>query len=88
MPELKDAGYWRSWTVVNEGICFAAKEGDSQWAIRFFSFATRRITTLITVIDAPLWWAAGLALSPDGRRLLFAHLEQPYDELMLMENFR
>lgn len=88
VPELKDAGYWRSWTVVNEGICFPAKKSESEWAIRFFSFATRRITQLVTLTQAPLWWAPGLALSPDGRRLLYAHLEQPYDELMLMENFR
>ncbi|MBS1811446.1 MAG: protein kinase [Acidobacteria bacterium] len=88
VPELKGAGYWRSWAVVNEGIGFAAKDGESQWAIRFFSFATRRITPLATLTNAPLWWNAGRALSPDGCRMLFAHLEQPYDELMLMENFR
>ncbi len=88
VPELKEAGYWRSWTLVNEGIGFTAKESESEWTIRFFSFATRRITPLITLTQAPLWWAPGLAFSPDGRRLLFARLEQPYDELMLMENFR
>jgi serine/threonine protein kinase/Tol biopolymer transport system component len=87
VPELKEAGYWRSWTMVNEGIGFTAKVSESEWAIRFFGFTTRRITPLITLTHAPLWWAPGLALSPDGRRLLFAHLEQPYDELMLMENF-
>jgi hypothetical protein len=73
--------------MVNEGIGFTAKVSESEWAIRFFGFTTRRITPLITLTHAPLWWAPGLALSPDGRRLLFAHLEQPYDELMLMENF-
>ena len=88
VPELKDAGYWRSWTMVNEGICFPVKQGQSEWAIRFFSFATRRTTTLFMVTDAPLWWMPGLAMSSDGRRLLYAHLEQPYDEIMLMENFR
>ena len=87
-PELKDAGYWRSWMVVNEGIGFTAKESESEWAIRFFSFATRRITPLIRLTQAPLWVAPGLAMSPDGRRLIYAHLEQPYDEIMLMENFR
>lgn len=74
--------------MVNAGICFVAKDGESKWAIRFFSFARRRITPLVTLTDAPLWWSAGLALSADGRRMLFAHLEQPYDELRLMENFR
>ena len=79
VPELKDAGYWRSWTVGNEDVCFItkepAREGDSQWAIRIFSFATRRITPLVTLAHAPLYWTPGLALSSDGRRLLFAHLE-------------
>lgn len=87
VPELKDAGYWRSWTVVSEGICFPIKKSEGEWAIQFFSFATRRITTLFTVTDAPLWWTPGLAMSEDGRRLMYAHLEHPYDELMMMENF-
>ena len=87
VPELKDAGYWRSWAVVNQGICFPVKKSHSEWAIQFFNFATRRTSSLFTVTDAPLWWMPGLALSSDGRRLIYAHLEQPYDELMLMENF-
>ncbi len=87
VPELKDAGYWRSWAVVNEGICFPVKKSESEWAIQFFSFATRRTTPVVTLSQAPLWWMPGLAMSPDGRRLLFAQLEHPYDEIMLMENF-
>jgi hypothetical protein len=88
VPELKDAGYWRSWTVTDEGISYLAKKSESEWAIQFYSFATRRITSLFTVKDAPLWWMPGLAISSNGRRLLYAHLETPYDEIMLMENFR
>lgn len=87
-PELKEAGYWRSWTLVNQGICFPVKKSDAEWALQFFSFATRRTSSLFTVTDAPLWWMPGLALSEDGRRLIYAHLEKPYDELILMENFR
>lgn len=88
VPELKEAGYWRSWTVTNDGIAYLAKKSNSEWDIRFFHFATRRTTTLTTVTDPPLWWTPGLALSADGRRLIYAHLEHPYDEIMLMENFR
>ena len=87
MPELKDAGYWRSWTMANEGIYFTAKNSEAEWAIRFFSFATRRTTPVVTLSQAPLWWMPGLAVSADGRRLLYARLENPYDEIMLMENF-
>jgi Tol biopolymer transport system component len=88
VPELSRAGYWRSWAVVKEGICFIAKEDAPQQTIRFFSFATRRITPLVTVAHEPLWHESGLALSPDGRRLLFAQLEHLSDEIILMENFR
>ncbi len=87
VPELKDAGYWRSWTMANEGIYFTAKKSESEWAIRFFSFATRRIMPVVPLSQAPLWWMPGLAMSADGRRLLYAQLEHPYDEIMLMENF-
>jgi Tol biopolymer transport system component/serine/threonine protein kinase len=88
VPELSRAGYWRSWVVVREGICFIAREDAPQQTIRFFSFATRRVTPLVTVSHEALWWQPGLALSPDGRRLLFARLENINDEIMLMDNFR
>jgi len=86
--ELSQAGYWRSWGVVKEGIYFIAKESAPRQTIRFFSFATRRVTPLVEVAGEALWWQPGLALSPDGRRLLFAQVEHAKDEIMLMENFR
>ena len=88
VPELSRAGYWRSWGVVKGGIYFIAKESAPRQTIRFFSFATRRITPLVEVAGEALWWQPGLALSPDGRRLLFAQLEHAKDEIMLMEDFR
>lgn len=88
VPELKDAGYWRSWGMLQQGIYFISKESGSRHTIRFFSFATRRMTPLVTVDREPLWWQAGLALSPDGKRLLFAQMDAANDEIYLMENFR
>ncbi len=88
VPELSRAGYWRSWGLVQEGICFIAKEEAPQQTIRFYSFATRRITPLVTVNGEALYWLPGLALSADGKRLLFAQPEPRKDEIMLMENFR
>ena len=73
---------------MKEGICFIAKEEAPQQTIRFFSFATHRITPAVTVNGIPLYWLSGLALSPDGKRLLFAQTEPRKDEIMLMENFR
>ncbi len=81
VPELSRAGYWRSWGVMKEGIYFISKESGPPETIRFFSFATRRITPL-------LWGQAGLAISPDGRELLYSQLDHAVDEIMMMENFR
>ncbi len=88
VPELRAAGYWRSWGVMKEGIYFISKEPAARQTIRFFSFATRRITPLLAVDKEPLWWQAGLALSPDGRDLLYAQLDHAVEDIMLMENFR
>jgi hypothetical protein len=46
------------------------------------------VSPLITVNGEALFWLSGLALSPDGKRLLFAQPEPRKDEIMLMENFR
>jgi Tol biopolymer transport system component len=88
VPELARAGYWRSWGVMKEGVYFVSKEDAPRQTIRFFSFATRRITPLLAVDKEALWWQAGLAISPDGKRLLWAQLDHAVDEIMLMENFR
>ena len=88
VPELRQAGYWRSWGVVRQGIYFLSKESGLRQTVRFFSFATRRVTPMLTVDTEALWLQPGLALSSDGRRLMFAQLEHANDEIMLMENFR
>ncbi len=72
---------------LNPRHCFIAKEDTPQQTIRFFSFATRRITPLITTNGEALFWQSGLALSSDSKRLLFAQPEPRKDEIMLMENF-
>lgn len=88
VPELSEAGYWRSWGLLNEGIYFISKEPGPLQTIRFFNFATRRITPLLAVDKPALWWQAGLTISRDGRSLLFAQLDHSIDEIMMMENFR
>ncbi|MBP6822742.1 MAG: hypothetical protein KA368_14425, partial [Acidobacteria bacterium] len=77
-----------SWGILPQGIYFIAREDAPHQTIRFFSFATRHITTLATVEKAPLDGQPGLALSPDGHWLLYAQRDQIINDLMLMENFR
>ena len=62
------------------------QDGPHQ-TIRFFSFATRRITSLATLDREMIWNYPDVALSRDGRRLLSVRLDQEVNDLMLIENF-
>lgn len=88
VPEFAHISLGRSWGILPQGIYFIAREDAPHQTIRFFSFATRHITTLATVEKAPLDGQPGLALSPDGHWLLYAQRDQIINDLMLMENFR
>ena len=82
------AGLWRSWAVVEEGIYFVTAEKPTRPLIEFFSFATGKVTQ-ITALEKPviqgIW---GLAVSPDRQWLLFTQVDQQSSDIMLMENFR
>jgi dipeptidyl aminopeptidase/acylaminoacyl peptidase len=46
VPELLDAGYWRYWAVLDDGIYFVAPVTSARPAIKFFNFATQRVMQL------------------------------------------
>ena len=62
-------------------------EPGGSFLIRFFDFATGRATTIHSLppgVGAYL----GLTVSPDGRSILYAQVDQSQSDLMLVENFR
>jgi Tol biopolymer transport system component len=88
VPELAQYDrIFRSWGVIDRGIYFLSREDAPHQTIRFFSFATRRVTPLVTVDKEPIWDYPDVALSQDGRLMLFAYLDQDINDLMLIENF-
>src|SRR5262245_33520712 len=82
------AGLWRSWVVVEEGIYFATAERPTRPLIEFFSFATGKVTQVAELGKPLLQIVPGLAVSPDGQWLLFTQNDQSGSDIMLMENFR
>ncbi|MCW5978906.1 MAG: serine/threonine-protein kinase [Bryobacteraceae bacterium] len=90
VPGLEHAVSTRAWGVVEQGIYFGSKqwEDDSRPAIRFFSFRTRKVTRLAPLESEPYWNAPTLALSADGRSLLYARLDHVVNDIMLIEGFR
>jgi Tol biopolymer transport system component/serine/threonine protein kinase len=89
IPELQ--GYdriFRSWGVIRDGIYFISREEALRQTVRFFSFANRQVTSLLTLNREPIWDYPDIALSQDGRRLLTVGLDQEVNDLMLIQNFR
>jgi Tol biopolymer transport system component/DNA-binding winged helix-turn-helix (wHTH) protein len=77
-----------NWAILDQGIYFAMPQAKSGTAIRFFSFTTRRVAQ-VAVLEKPLTHGPpAFAVSPDGRWILYAQLDQSGSDVMLVENFR
>jgi Tol biopolymer transport system component len=77
---------WRAFALVNDGIYFISMpEAGRNASLQFLSFATHKVKAIAT-ISKPL--TEGLAVSPDGRSILFSQADDAGSDLMLVENFR
>ena len=88
VPELADAGYWRYWTINRSGLYFVPANESAPLPIKHFDFATRQLKTIAAIDKQPSWLTPGLAVSPDGRQILFAANDLFASSIMLLENFR
>jgi dipeptidyl aminopeptidase/acylaminoacyl peptidase len=83
--EQLGAGYWGYWARVQDGIYLY--DANTK-AIEFFSFARHKITEIAKPEKAPATFNPGLEVSPDGRWLLYAQVDEDTSHIMLVENFR
>ncbi|MBZ5723738.1 MAG: hypothetical protein LAP87_01970 [Acidobacteriia bacterium] len=84
-PEVRSIRLPQNAAVSGDGIYFASSPDPArQFELRFYSFSTRR-TRPVARIEGGL--GNGMALSPDGRSLLFC-VEQRTGDLVMVENFR
>ena len=80
--------YWGYFAVGPDGLYFAGDSGKRSAGLKFFDFATKKITMIGEFEKPPFNGAPGLAISPDGRNLLYLQLDEARNNLMLAENFR
>jgi Tol biopolymer transport system component/DNA-binding winged helix-turn-helix (wHTH) protein len=80
---LDQAVGWPNWALSTRGVYFLDRRKNENGRIEFFDFATHK-RTLIGDVDKP---TPGLALSPDGRSLLYSRNEFEDYEIMLVKNF-
>ena len=78
--------YWRVW---QQGICFLDRNVASHPAIKFFDFTNAKTSVIAALEKEPnIGGPGGLAVSPDGRWILYKRVDQIDCEIMLVENFR
>jgi Tol biopolymer transport system component len=76
------------WALLDNGIYFVNPKATPHPTIDFFNFATGR-TSQVAVIEKELQLTSpSLAVSPDGRWLLYAEVDNFENDIMLVENFR
>jgi Tol biopolymer transport system component/DNA-binding winged helix-turn-helix (wHTH) protein len=74
---------WASWSVVNQGIVFAASSGKGRPTVSLFTTANRRVTTLGSLRIVPFW----LSASRDAKSVFFDQPGWQQAQIMLVENF-
>ena len=72
--------YWRNFVVMDDGIYFTKAGGT----LEFLDFKSGRSRA----VARDKRWLIGLAISPDHHWILASILDQTFNDLMLVENFR
>jgi hypothetical protein len=78
--------FWSDWCIAPGGIYFLNPNVSPNGRLEFFDFASSRSTPIYTP-DKPFSFFGGLALSPDGKSLLFGQDELRESYIMLVKNF-
>ena len=73
-----------AWVPDLHGIYFI----EPAWRIAYFRFATGATTPVVPLPQDAVVATPGLALSPDGRWLLYGQRDRSVSDIMLVENFR
>ena len=82
------AGWTRQWAATPQGIWFVTAETSEHPLIEFYSFATKKVNTAVT-LEKPLpTGISGLTISPDGRQLLWTQMDLVNSDITLVDNFR
>jgi Tol biopolymer transport system component len=77
---------WSNWALAQNGIYFRdTKDNEPIGVLKFFEFATSKITTISTLDQAG---GLGLALSADGKSVLYDGKGEAESSIMLVKNFR
>ena len=79
--------YWGHWAVTESGLYLLDADAEPHPMIEFYSFATRRITPVLSLGKSPSPWQPSLSASGDGRTVFYTQSD-PQSVIKMVENFR
>jgi Tol biopolymer transport system component len=88
--QVLDSNTGQNWTVARKGIYFIdfdVPQGAPK-VLKFYSFATSQVKQVGTVEPTVSSDFPGIAVSPDGRWLLYSHIASTTADLMLLDGLR
>ncbi|UCE04013.1 MAG: PD40 domain-containing protein [Candidatus Latescibacterota bacterium] len=84
LEDLPEQGDWGNWSLFRDGIVLVRRDNEGPQLVQY-DFNTRQIEPIARV---PNIAAPSLAVSPDGRSILYARVENSVGDLMLVDGFR
>jgi dipeptidyl aminopeptidase/acylaminoacyl peptidase len=85
VTDRDQVGYWRCWRLAHGGIYFATASPPRGPRLEFLNLADGTIEELAQLSKLPDATIPGLAVSPDGRRLLLAQYDQNGSNIIMVE---
>jgi hypothetical protein len=82
-------GYW---CVTGPGIFFVdftgLQDNLEPKPVRFYDFLTRKTTQVASIDKGVQWGAMNFSVTRDGRRLLWAQIDQESADIMLLQGWK
>jgi Tol biopolymer transport system component len=88
VTDRDQAGLWRCWRLAGGGIYFGTAAPPEGARLEFLDLATGRVREILRTNRAPDLTIPSLAVSPDGRHLLYAQYDRSGSNIMMVEDFR
>ena len=83
MVKAPGLGCFCNWSLAPTGIYYISHKPDEPRSIWFYEFASKTFSEILRLDK----YAVNPAVSPDGKSLIYANLDQNDRTIMLLNNF-
>jgi len=83
---MPQPGFWGYWAPVRDGIYYL--DTSRTPGFDFLSLSTHRTNRVFDLEDRPVEGAPGLAVSPNGKFILYTLLNQSNSDIALVQNLK